>query len=82
MALVFYQPATVTNTLISIAFILVFICRLLVLIYSSKPSLFQVYLPFCILCMESVALSVKFFKAIQDILIYEGFLMLDDWDNN
>lgn len=73
---------TATNTLVSVFFIVIFVCCQLASICSSKTLLSWVLIPFCMPCAKSIALSVKAFKNTQNLLIYEGYLAVVDLDNN
>ena len=81
-ALASHWPTTTTSTLMSAFLVSVSVCRPLTRISSGKLLLFRIQLPSCIPCAESMILSVKLFKDIQDILMYEEFLAMDDFDNN
>ncbi len=81
-ALVSHWLTTATGTLVPVSLIPVSVYRLLASVCSGRPPLSQVQLPSHVPRAKSIALSVKLFKDIQDVSMYEGFLMADDSDDN
>ena len=79
MAPVSYWSATTIGTLASP--IVVSICRQPALVCDARPLLSQAQLLSHATRTESVALSVKPFKDIQDILLYEELLATDNSDD-
>lgn len=81
-ARVFYQSITITDMLLSTSSISVSVCHQLAHICDRRSPLFQIQLPSCMSCAESMALSIKFFKNTQDISMYKEFLAADDLDDD
>lgn len=82
MVPVSYQSIITISTLIPTSSIAISIYHQLIPISDNKFLLFQAQLLFCILYIEFMALFIRLFKDIWNILIYETFFIIDNLNNN